>query len=961
MTTLRKTLLSLAVTALLSPLALAGDGKYSSFLGTWDFGVSVRFDATAQQKERMKTEFEKASAIICDASDGQQEFGDVFCCNNKGGGKAAEVWILPPGTSWASNAPGRFGVSGQHIELYYDDMVFKNAANIDGSWVVAHEWGHHAYGIKDEYSGPTAGAKECVVVPAAVAERTACLIENFWNHGAAGVSLTEWCVSSNHDPNNDTWQEDINGKSCWESLVAAYPDVTAPAALPDAGPAGAAIFFDWTELEAEARFVVVIDDSGSMSSDNKMALARLGGMIFANLARDGHKLGVVRFSGSASTLYPLTSMDAGTRAAAKAAIATLTAGGSTNIDAGLSVAQGMITGAGERACAQAIVLLSDGSQGGPVAPGLIDDLVTNGIVVHSIALGPSGVDVPTMQGVAAGTGGKFFFANAGGQLPGIFAQLSAATVEGGVLNTANGTLAPGESASEPFEVDGTTSQVSFVASWDTSPADLVVSISSPNATFDENTVDPDVRFSVDESSVSVVVTGSGVVAGTWHVNLDRPGAGAPTPPGAPQINYEVQALTDSKDLTFEATADSGAYTYPHPMLVTASVTFGSSVTGIDVSGSVRRPDGSVAEFVLRDDGSAASGDVTAGDGIYSGTFSTWGDNGSYLVALDAVNTGSGEVTGGESLKPEGEVATGGEDPDDFERHNEFSVTLSGAPPLERFGLGADKFKVSFGKTDLKNKLSVSGRMNLAEDAVDPAFDTLEIRAGNLFPFTFDPEDLKQAGKKPRYVFKDKPSGTSGYVDLFKKGSSLGKFKLNDKGFLSAGFGGFGSLAFVDVELVWGDMDYEARIATKVNKKGTAASFSGKKGTYTSQELFVSSAKVGLNTKKADKDKLSVRAKMSGIFDITANDTTIAFGPWQVEILTAQWKANKKGTKHTFKSADKSTTVTYDNEKQELSISSKKQSINTITQTVQFVVTSGFFTERREIKMSSNKKGNSFVY
>ena len=949
-------LVTLLAFGLATPDASAGDGKYSTLLGTWDFGVSMRFNATKQQLDRTKLEFGKASDLIYDASDGQQEFGDVFVCNNKGAGKAAEVWVLPPGTSWCSQAPGRFGVRGQHIEQCYDDMVFSNA-KADGSWVVAHEWGHHAYGIKDEYSGPTNGDKECVVVPAAVNQRTACLIENFWNHGADGASLTEWCVASNHDPNNDTWQEDVNGQSCWEDLVAAYPDVTAPAALPDAGPAtNPGAFFEWTELEMGTRIVLVIDDSGSMGSNNKMGLAILGGKIFTNLAKDGQKLGVVKFNTSASLVYALSTMGDATRAAAKAAIGGLTAGGSTDIDDGLTMAMGMITGDGDRACQQAIVLLSDGDQGHPVGSTLIDDMVDAGIVVHSIALGPSGVDIPTMQDVAAKTGGKYFYADNGGVLPGIFANLSAETAEGGVLNTASGTLSPGESTTTSFGVDDTTTQISFVASWDV--GDLVISLSGPgNTQLDGDTVDADFSYSIDDTSVSMVVRGGLVAAGTWTVNLDP----APDPGGL--IAFEVQALSDSKDLAFEATSDQQIYAWPEPMFLSAQASFDQAVTNIDVTGVVKRPDGSTAEVILKDDGSAVSGDVFAGDGLYSGRFDTWSDSGEYTVEVLALNDGSGELAGGEGLIPDGEQESGGETPPEFSRTSAFSVSLTGAPMLQRFGMGVDKFKVS-AKSNTKpgkNKLSIKSAINLAEDGVDPESDSLTIEVSGI-DYDFDPASLKQAGKKPRYVFKDKPNGISGYVDLFNKGSSKGKFSISDKGFpLGFGFGSFGSLSSVIVGFEWGDMDYSATLAPKVNKKGNASAFSGKKNTYDSAEAWVSAVKVGLNTKKAARDKLSLRAKLTSAFFPMFDDTTIAFGPWSMDIAAGDWTANKKGTKLTYKSADKLTKVTYDTEREELSITSKNQNLGSITKTVQYAVVSGLFVHRREIKMSPNKKGTTFVY
>lgn len=943
--------LALVATSLLSaPAALAGDGEFDSGFGAFNFGISARFDATAMQIDRVEQEFEKASDLLLDVTDGQHEFGDVVFCNSKAGGKAADIWLFASGRS---RAPGKFGTAGDHISLAYTSVISNYGNGTDGSWTVAHEFGHFAYGNRDEYSGPTPGEKRCIIKPNPN-DQTACLTENYKVYGANGVGLTEWCVASTHaNPLGDNFQTTVNGKSCWESAKDRWgADINVPAGAPvDAPPAGS-FFYDFIQLEAENRYVVVIDRSGSMSGD-RIALARQGGKIFTNLAKDGDKLAVVSFHTSAGTEYPMTVMSDGTKAAAKVAIGAITLGGSTAIGDGMVQARNLILAEGDRACQQAIVLLSDGDNNSGVDPvSVIPSLKANGIVVHTIALG-GGADVGLMQQIATGTKGKFFATSSAFGLNSIFAQLATETAEGGILNVAGGTLEPSGDEDQPFDFDATTTRAAFVVAWDGDPGDATVSVRSPSGdTYDDTTVDPDLDYSVDESSITVVISGASFEPGVWMVSVDNATDDA--------LAYLVQALSDSPSVLLTARSDAPSYAYPAPMTVTSSAFFSLPVTGIDVTGVVRRPGGSEVPIELNDDGT--DGDELAGDGVYTGQFTQWSNDGNYTVALDAVNDGSGAFVAGESIDDELVV---GPDPitlDEFTRHTEFAVSATGVPPLELFGLAVDKLKLKTGNVkSKKNKVQVAGLIDLDEASVDPLIDplTVEIRSGfSGLEISPDPSDMDKVGKKDRYRFKDKATGIKGMVDLFKKGSSSGRFKVADKDFSGFLINVFHPADGIFVDFRWGSMDYTAQVLAKVGKKSTSATFKGKKGVYLTEELFVTSAKLGRSLKKEDKDKLSFRAKLgAGGFSPLSGDTLIEFGTWSLTVGSADWKA--KGSKFRFRSADKTTTIVYDSEREELSVTTKKQDLRDFANPVVVgIVDAGFYSQRREITMtaSGNKKG-----
>ena len=74
----------------LAPTAGAGNGHHDTAAGTFDFCVSVRFDANAAQLATIRDRFEAASQILADATDGHHRFGEITIV--KPGVRTAESW-----------------------------------------------------------------------------------------------------------------------------------------------------------------------------------------------------------------------------------------------------------------------------------------------------------------------------------------------------------------------------------------------------------------------------------------------------------------------------------------------------------------------------------------------------------------------------------------------------------------------------------------------------------------------------------------------------------------------------------------------------------------------------------------------------------------------------------------------------------------------------------------------------
>ena len=168
----------------------AGEGRINSSDGTMDFEVNFRFPPTAAQITQVKNALQNANTLICDATDGQIRFGKVRLTGGAADEDKAGIWILPEtGRSNVSTWSDGSGLTrlDNHIVLYSDDI---NAG------VIAHELGHHAFGLGEQYDEQRRGDGPCGIglgfEPTAINDQNNSIMQ-----ASSGVS--ELSVSSNHD------------------------------------------------------------------------------------------------------------------------------------------------------------------------------------------------------------------------------------------------------------------------------------------------------------------------------------------------------------------------------------------------------------------------------------------------------------------------------------------------------------------------------------------------------------------------------------------------------------------------------------------------------------------------------------------------------------------------------------------------------------------------------------------
>lgn len=284
--------------------ALAGSGTVHNN-GDIDFTAKFTYPPTQDDIDSLMDAILEASDIICDVTDGQMRFGTVTIVGGTTvGTEEADLLIWPENKRSNSSVCAEpfcyaLAQTGKHINLYHDDIQ---------AWVIAHEFGHLALNLADEYDEQDYfgcyGAGNCIDCED-VSPTNTCLMQQ------GSCNLTDWselCVASNHDPlqgdpltpmctdpntltcpppacpgnggcqlwNPTTCRYEMTSQTavsisqtgivqdCWSWIEQVHPFLTKPANTPEAVPPACAqpTLIDLTD--ADDQIMLVLDRSWSM-------------------------------------------------------------------------------------------------------------------------------------------------------------------------------------------------------------------------------------------------------------------------------------------------------------------------------------------------------------------------------------------------------------------------------------------------------------------------------------------------------------------------------------------------------------------------------------------------------------------------------------------------------------------------------------------------------------------------
>ena len=183
-----------------------------------------------------------------------------------------------------------------------------------------------------------------------------------------------------------------------------------------------------------AALAVVIDRSGTMteqvsgSGRSKLSFAQEGLALVLDQLKEQDRIAVVAFHGVAEVVWPLGS--ASRKDDVLKQVAALTAGGTTNLNAGLEAALKQLAAA-DPAMARHAIVLSDGlPQEKPDVAAWARRFTEQKISVSTLATGDK-ADKALLQGLAEATGGKFYLVESIERIPDIL--MADARPSGGTL------------------------------------------------------------------------------------------------------------------------------------------------------------------------------------------------------------------------------------------------------------------------------------------------------------------------------------------------------------------------------------------------------------------------------------------------------------------------------------------------------------------------------------------------
>jgi von Willebrand factor type A domain len=621
----------------------AGSGRFVS--NRFDLYITVNGSASAAELTQIQERFTQASELLWDATDGQARFGHIIIFNNNTGAEFADA-NLTIGKGDAS-APGVLGVFGTSLFIFTDDDI--TGMPQDDAWqTIAHEWGHYAFQIWDEYSG-SGMTPECV----AATPSTACLMDNYKAFFVVYDDASEFCWSGNHDPDGDSNQQIVSGRSCWESIQAAYPAFTNPAGAP-AEPAPAGFVAPTYEVitNPTVRVALVLDNSGSMNGPGGVSpgitriadLKNFGEQFIQLMGTGDVQLAVVTYNTGTANPFPTSLLDDAMEVTTAKNTVPGTAGGDTNIGGGMAAGRDLLT-AGTAPGPLVMILMTDGHHNTGTEPlSVLPSVIAENIHVHTVALGDS-TNETLLRQIAKDTGGIFWKANNSIQFEPIFTSL-AAIVQGGSILDAPQTqqLAPGQAhvsgsqqsitaggastppallealrgrgtitpALTPVFVEKNSKEVMFNIGW-ASDAQLEMILVAPDGTVigpGDAGSGPGAKIELlrGQRYLSYVVRGA--QSGIWHY-----GVYATANPGG--VTYVFQPTIINPDVRGFADA---VKRFPVPggapvIQLQANARDRIPVTNINVSAVMTDPSGGTRFIPMFDDGT--NGDQRPGDGLYS--------------------------------------------------------------------------------------------------------------------------------------------------------------------------------------------------------------------------------------------------------------------------------------------------------------------------------------------------------
>uniref|UniRef100_A0A8C8R9E1 VWFA domain-containing protein n=1 Tax=Pelusios castaneus TaxID=367368 RepID=A0A8C8R9E1_9SAUR len=501
---------------------------------------------------------------------------------------------------------------------------FRCSANITGKYVVQNCAGDNC--IRNcSYDNQTklyeAG---CTFVPDVIQNTPASIM-----YMQSLASVVEFCDQSTHNEKATNMQNKMcNYHSTWE-IIMNSSDFNNTSPINSTSPPFETSF---SLLQTKDRVVcLVLDVSGSMSSNNRInRLYQAAEIFLLQIIEMGSWAGIVTFSSTAQIQANLQQI--GSEQVRQDLIKHLptSAGGGTNICAGVREGFQVIQQKYTSLYGSEIVLLTDGEDGGMSV--CLKEVENSGSIIHIIALGPNAAI--ELEQFANVTGGLRFFATDTVDSNGLIDAFSGISSGSGSISQQSIQLestalsvAAKQWMNGTVTIDSTVgNDTFFVVTWNggMSPPDIL--LRDPKGK-EYRTSDFTVS-NVNLQTARLSITDTAEV-GDWYYWIQNNHIASQV---ISMIVTSRAASLDVPPVTVKAHMNKDTNTYPNPMVIYAEVSQGFlPVLGATVMATVEPKSGPAVDLELLDNGSGA--DIIKNDGIYSRYLTSFNGNGRYNLKV----------------------------------------------------------------------------------------------------------------------------------------------------------------------------------------------------------------------------------------------------------------------------------------------------------------------------------------
>ncbi|MEW5847347.1 MAG: S8 family serine peptidase [Myxococcota bacterium] len=317
------------------------------------------------------------------------------------------------------------------------------------------------------------------------------------------------------------------------------------------------------------------------------------------------------------------------------AIDTIYARGATSVGGGLQ--QGYLSLVNSNAGGfQAIILMTDGQENSPpMVADVLPTVISSGIPVYTVGLG--GADSQQLQQIAEYTGGTYAFTDDPNELLDIYYELSQTLGRRSTTLRERGAATSAEPQRYEFVVDPSVQDVMVALKWRTLLEPFQLSLLAPDGTRYDRGNAPTSGFEYSSGSTFIRYRSDEMAVGTWQAEVQWTPHGPPTMP----FTLDVSVISD---VVVSVSFSPPRATQGEPVVVNGVVSSRAAQV-MDISATVRAPNGTGRLLLLRDDGLGA--DRVAGDSVYSGWYLNTAAVGGHEVQVTArLDSSAGPVSRG---------------------------------------------------------------------------------------------------------------------------------------------------------------------------------------------------------------------------------------------------------------------------------------------------------------------------